>query len=418
MKKRGYAYAGIATLLMLIAAQVDAKTIVDTFDSGGAFDSGDGYNIVRGIIPEISYGFQFTPEETDFTLTRIALAAGLSEGDNILEISIVEDDGGQPGGSVIATYIFSGEMGSFGDDNTVLVASFSNGPVFTADTPYWLVARIPKAKSTWAFWNLSHPRPKAIPTAKIRSSYVSVGETFFPAAFRIEGAPVQDFKPVAIDIRPGACPNPLNIRSKGVLPVALLGGADFDVASVDPTTVQLAGSGALRWSIEDVSTPAEDGDGDDCPPKGTDGFADLTLKFDAQEIIAALGEVGDGNEVPLALTGQLYDGTPIEGTDCVVIHAKGKAKKPIASLKNDPNPFNPSTVVQYTLDEASEVRLTIYSALGQRVRVLVNTVQAAGAHSVQWDGRDASGRTAATGAYLCHLQAGSHMVVRKMLLSK
>jgi hypothetical protein len=48
------------------------------------------------------------------------------------------------------------------------------------------------------------------------------------------------------------------------------------------------------------------------------------LKFDTEEIIATLGPVNYGNEIVLALTAQLVDGTPIEDQDCIVILDKGK----------------------------------------------------------------------------------------------
>ena len=86
--------------------------------------------------------------------------------------------------------------------------------------------------------------------------------------------------------------------------------------------------------------------------------------------------------------------------------------------QNYPNPFNPSTTIRYTLEDASDVRLTIYNTLGQEVRALVNATQSAGVQSVQWDGRDASGKLVATGLYLYRLEAGPHVAVRKMIFAK
>jgi len=128
---------------------------------------------------------------------------------------------------------------------------------------------------------------------------------------------------LAIDIKPGSCPNPLNTKSKGVLPVAILGTNEFDVTEIDPRRVQLEGVPPLRWSVEDVATPF-DGDRCHCHECGADGFDDLTLKFDNQNLLAALGDVHDGDEIVLTLRGSLLDGTPIEGQDCVLILKKGK----------------------------------------------------------------------------------------------
>ncbi|MDP6776981.1 MAG: FlgD immunoglobulin-like domain containing protein [Candidatus Latescibacteria bacterium] len=81
-----------------------------------------------------------------------------------------------------------------------------------------------------------------------------------------------------------------------------------------------------------------------------------------------------------------------------------------------PNPFNPSTTIPYGLPEPCQVRLTIYSALGQTVRVLVDANQDVGYHSVQWDGRDAVGRQVTSGVYLYRLEAGENLAVRRMVL--
>jgi hypothetical protein len=65
----------------------------------------------------------------------------------------------------------------------------------------------------------------------------------------------------------------------------------------------------------------------DCTEEGWDGFLDLTLKFDTQEVVAALGDVSDGDVLVLQLTGNLqedFGGTPIVGEDVVVILKKGK----------------------------------------------------------------------------------------------
>ena len=131
---------------------------------------------------------------------------------------------------------------------------------------------------------------------------------------------------VPVDIHPQSCRNPLNVRSQGVMPAAILGTATFDVTQVDVTTVQLEGVPPLRSDLEDVATPFEPFIGKkkatDCTTEGPDGFLDLTLKFDIQAVVAALGPVTDGEVRVLKLTAQLLDGTPIIGEDVVVILKK------------------------------------------------------------------------------------------------
>ena len=134
---------------------------------------------------------------------------------------------------------------------------------------------------------------------------------------------VYDGNSVSVDIKPGSCPNPLNVRSKGVLPVAVLGTEEFDVSETDLSTIQLAGVSPIRSGLEDVSTPVIE-DECACTTEGGDGIDDLTLKFNTQEIVEALGEVSDGDVMVLTLTGELLDGTLIEGEDCIRIINKLK----------------------------------------------------------------------------------------------
>ena len=139
--------------------------------------------------------------------------------------------------------------------------------------------------------------------------------------------PIADPNIVAIDIKPQSCPNPLNVKSKGVLPVAILGSEVFDVNDIDPNSVEILGVTPIRYSYEDVATPADVNvlpEDCFCSADGPDGYPDMMLKFDTPDIIEAIGEVQDGDYVVLTLTGSLKDGTPIEGTDCVMIIKKGK----------------------------------------------------------------------------------------------
>ncbi|MEW6753913.1 MAG: FlgD immunoglobulin-like domain containing protein [Candidatus Latescibacterota bacterium] len=90
----------------------------------------------------------------------------------------------------------------------------------------------------------------------------------------------------------------------------------------------------------------------------------------------------------------------------------------LALHPNYPNPFNPQTTIAYVLPAAGPVRLAIYDLLGQEVCLLAGGRQEAGLHAVVWDGRDRAGRGVASGVYLCRLQVGESLLVRKMLLLK
>ncbi|RMF65047.1 MAG: T9SS C-terminal target domain-containing protein, partial [Calditrichaeota bacterium] len=87
--------------------------------------------------------------------------------------------------------------------------------------------------------------------------------------------------------------------------------------------------------------------------------------------------------------------------------------------QNYPNPFNPTTTIRYALPRSADVRLTIYNLLGQQIRTLVDgRNQAAGFHSVQWDGKDDRGGLMPSGIYVYRIQAGDFKKSRKMLLVK
>ena len=80
---------------------------------------------------------------------------------------------------------------------------------------------------------------------------------------------------------------------------------------------------------------------------------------------------------------------------------------------NYPNPFNESTVISYNLTQTTNVRVDVYSTLGQKVRTIVNENQSVGHHKVEFN---ASGLP--SGVYFYQIQAGNFMHQKKMLLMR
>ena len=116
---------------------------------------------------------------------------------------------------------------------------------------------------------------------------------------------------VDIDIKPGSYPNAVNINGSGVVPVAILGSADFDVSEIDPATLSFGGlsvktkkNGSMQYSIKDVS-----GDFSNTMEGEPDGYLDLVCQFIDED--GVLFE-GDGTAT---VEGNLSDGTPILGED-------------------------------------------------------------------------------------------------------
>jgi len=91
-----------------------------------------------------------------------------------------------------------------------------------------------------------------------------------------------------------------------------------------------------------------------------------------------------------------------------------------ALSRNFPNPFNPSTTIQYTLANAAPVFVTleIYDLLGRHVKTLVAEVQARGRYTVKWDGTDERGRIVAAGNYIYRLSAGGNVASHIMVMMK
>ncbi len=179
-----------------------------------------------------------------------------------------------------------------------------------------------------ALEELVWPQPASSPPDQGFTVYVE-GFSSFTQAMR-EKIRLEISRPVAIDIKPGSCPNPFNVDGRGRLPVAILGAEDFDVLQVEPETVNLAGVSPVRWSYGDVAAPYSAGAGrescEDCGTEGPDGHLDLVFSFDRQEVAAALGEVGDMMCFLLTLDGYLreeYGGLPVSGVDVVRIQVSG-----------------------------------------------------------------------------------------------
>jgi hypothetical protein len=87
-------------------------------------------------------------------------------------------------------------------------------------------------------------------------------------------------------------------------------------------------------------------------------------------------------------------------------------------FKNYHNPFNPTTTISYHLAESQSVRLTIYNLRGESIRRLVSGQQAAGNHSIDWDGRNETGQSVASGIYIYRIHAGQLVDTRRMVLLK
>lgn len=89
------------------------------------------------------------------------------------------------------------------------------------------------------------------------------------------------------------------------------------------------------------------------------------------------------------------------------------ARRALELSQNFPNPFNPTTIINYQLPVNSFVTLKIYDILGREVAVLINGLRNAGYYSVIFNGTNLS-----SGVYFYRLQAGAYSETKKLLLLK
>ncbi len=86
--------------------------------------------------------------------------------------------------------------------------------------------------------------------------------------------------------------------------------------------------------------------------------------------------------------------------------------------QNIPNPFNPSTVITFTLPRAQTITLEVFDVGGRRVATIASGPYQPGSHDIHWDGRDARGTDVASGVYFYRLRVGGEAITKKMILLK
>ena len=83
-----------------------------------------------------------------------------------------------------------------------------------------------------------------------------------------------------------------------------------------------------------------------------------------------------------------------------------------------PNPFNPSTTIDYNLSNATDVSLVIYDMKGSVVKTLVSNFQDAGLHQVSWNGKNDANAQVSSGMYLVRMEADGQLYQQAITLLK
>jgi len=87
-------------------------------------------------------------------------------------------------------------------------------------------------------------------------------------------------------------------------------------------------------------------------------------------------------------------------------------------LPNYPNPFNPSTIIQYDIPKAGKVEINIYDINGKLIKTLVNQSHTPGLQKAEWDGKNEAGKKAASGHYIYSVKFEHTILSEKMILLK
>lgn len=111
----------------------------------------------------------------------------------------------------------------------------------------------------------------------------------------------------------------------------------------------------------------------------------------------------------------VYQSAAIDYTQFAITDIEEVENTPVtfALEQNYPNPFNPSTTIKYSVDERSQVKLTVYSLLGELVATVVDAEKSPGSYDVSFDGS-----ALPSGVYVYKLQAGSQIITKKMAMIK
>jgi hypothetical protein len=105
------------------------------------------------------------------------------------------------------------------------------------------------------------------------------------------------------------------------------------------------------------------------------------------------------------------DAVEFDRPSAMIIEEHVPRHQGIESSQNDPNPFNPSTRIEYSLGAAAEVSLRVYNLLGQEIATLVRRHQEAGTYKVPFHESDLS-----SGVYFYRLEAGPLVSIKRIVL--
>lgn len=220
---------------------------------------------------------------------------------------------------------------------------------------------------------------------------------------------------------------------------------NIDVSGTNPAKLLGSFTGSLKWNREFIRYVGNSGTKapftgvvnvsdvgsfgtisfNGANPNGSPGKSNvLTVTFTAisnngvnvlldLEFTAMLAALDFSNLLPLLTVNDATVNTAVQERS-----ANASLPKDFALGQNFPNPFNPETEISYELPGQSQMTITVFNLMGQRVRTLLNSRIAAGRHTVRWDGKDETGQSVPSGVYLYRMAAEGHVYQKTMALLK
>ncbi len=88
------------------------------------------------------------------------------------------------------------------------------------------------------------------------------------------------------------------------------------------------------------------------------------------------------------------------------------------TISNYPNPFNPTTIISFSIPKDENVEISVFNIKGQKVKTVVNDNYTTGSHKVVWDGTDENNKSVTSGIYFYKLKTSSKTLTNKMILMK
>ena len=156
---------------------------------------------------------------------------------------------------------------------------------------------------------------------------------------------------------------------------------------------------------DNIQTDRKDGMSEDEKYRFKIWIAESEEVYDAAAILKSAGALYTPNGIVILES--------LTGGDMIVPVEDFKAPSEFSLSQNFPNPFNPVTVISFSLPYECSVNLTVYNVAGKKIAVIVDNVFSAGAHSVEWDAGEFS-----SGIYFYRIEAGTFTSTKKLMLIK